>query len=867
MATVTIGTRLTINTGVWHGVGAGAGANTQALVLDTAAEPLLLHTLGARAQRSGNKNGNVQLAVWAHDEATGLPGELLGYTAGFSVGGAATHEYGLAWSKRGQEIGVAGAAIALAAGQQFWRGLQVENNGVEFAVPSGGPSALTYRRQSSGNPPDPFDAGATPTTATVALPAVWGLAETDDAPAVTLTQPPATVASAQPTIAGTVTDTQSGAPSYDRMRSYALEVRQQGQTALIWAPTFAATAAERAAAAFSVVYNGPALAEGGYEVRARATDDAGLAGNWTAWRQFVVENLGEIDVASAAPTGKIEDGVPTGNWTARWTHPLALAADRAWVRVLSGGVAVRETPATGVAVAVASNDFIALTNAQAAVALADDPLPPGAYAWQMRARATDGSVSPWSADVALSVNAPPNQPSAVRPVSGTTQAARPLTDWLLSDPDLDDVLGVGLTSVWEITRPDATIATVETGDVDPATGRGYRQVSSIDAPSNGTYQFRVRGRDTSAVGTTSEYGPWSPPSLFTLVTAPIVAITSPGENAVVATSTPQLAWSITDGQQAHFRVQLYRAGQPAPFFSSGQIPVAIPSATGSYSVPAGWLRPGNLYDADVTIWTAGGVSSTSPRRRFLVQYADAALVPDVTAALFQHPRDLEPTSVVVAWGRTSYPAAQFLGYVVWRRPTADAPDASVPVALVRPPGQTSWADHHAPPNVPLVYAVTQLRRSGADVQSSQPVEVETEVPLTTPVVASLEAGGTRRFPVLWLSRGLGGGFQREEASVETWGSGGKKTLIRSPAGHGARSFALDFTLRTSHGATVGERLADVQAVVEAGDPVSLRTERERAFCRVVPGRRWWRRGASAGLVEVTLELEEIAWSEAVDIAT
>lgn len=871
MAELIIGTKLTAATGQWHGVAATGGVNTQGLVLLAAPEPLFLNALGGFMRRSGGNNSRVQIAAWADD--AGQPGALLGYTGTILVGSAAAvREAPLAWSKRGADLGIAGAAIALEAGQKIWLGVQVEAAGVDIARAAAVATALVYRRQSSGNPPDPFDLGATPTTATVALPALWGVTETNGPPVLTLTGPAATVATAQPVIAGSITDPQSVAPSHDRLRSYALELRQQGQTALIWAPDFTAAAAERAAAAFSRTYDGPVLTEGAYEVRAQATDDAGVPSNWTGWRQFVIANLGSIDVSSAAPTGKLEHGVPTVNWTARWTHPLGLNADRAWVRVLSGVSVVRETATTtpgGVVVNVASNAFVALTNAQAAVALSTNPLPPGVYTWQMQARATDGSLSPWSPAVPLNVNFPPNQPSSLRPVSGTTHAARPLTDWLLSDPDLDDVLGVGLLSIWELTHPDGvTKVTKEVSSVDPVTGRGYYQPLAADMPVNTTtvpYQLRVRGRDASAIGTPSEFGPWSPPTALYLVTAPIVAITAPAENAVVATSTLQLTWTITDGQQVQFRVQLYRAGQPEPFFSSGQIPVAIPASSGAYSVPAGWLKPGNLYDADVTIWTAGGVSSTSPKRRFSVQYADANLVPDVAAALVQHPRDLEPVTVVVTWGPTSYPVSQFGGYVVWRRPTTDDPDEAVPIALVRAPGQLSWADHHAPPNEPLIYAVTQLRRSGSDVQSSQPVEVEIEVPLTVPVIASLESGAGRRFPLLWLNRGLSGGFEREEAAAPTWGSGGKKTLVRSPAGHGARTFSVDFNLKSTHGATVQERLADVRAVVESGDPVSLRTQTEAAFCRVVPSNRYWRRGSVAGTVDVTLQLEEIAWSQAVSL--
>jgi hypothetical protein len=55
-------------------------------------------------------------------------------------------------------------------------------------------------------------------------------------------------------------------------------------------------------------------------------------------------------------------------------------------------------------------------------------------------------------------------------------------------------------------------------------------------------------------------------------------------------------------------------------------------------------------------------------------------------------------------------------------------------------------------------------------------------------------------------------------------------------------------------------------VVESGDLVSLRSEEiGRIFCRIVPRGRYWRRGAAAGMYDITLELEEIAHAEAVSI--
>lgn len=214
MATVDVGIRHTSSSGEWYGVGASSGVNTQALVRLTADQPYFLHRLGARLQRSGANNAQVQLAVWADD--AGLPGALLGYTASFAVGATATTvSRDLAWTQRGVDIGVAAAAVALEAGQKVWLGVQVEGAGVNVSIDPAAPTLTVYRRQTSGNPPNPY--GTSTATTTVKIPALFGEADTDDAPVVTLTGPAATVATAEPVIAGTVADAQSAAPASDRM--------------------------------------------------------------------------------------------------------------------------------------------------------------------------------------------------------------------------------------------------------------------------------------------------------------------------------------------------------------------------------------------------------------------------------------------------------------------------------------------------------------------------------------------------------------------------------------------------------------------------------------------------------------------------
>lgn len=855
-----LGTQILSGTGDWYTLSSGSN-NQIAILLPQPSDSLFLHRLGAW-MRQNSSSPRVQFAVWEQNPSTLLPGKLLGYTKGLLVANtAATYEAPLTWSSVDADTGVAGSGIRLPSGASVFIGAKVLGGAVDIAIPAGAVAQTIYRKTTSGNPTDPF---ANSGTQNVKAPAFYAIGEIDELPVVAITGPATTVSTAAPTLSATITDPNSGAPGQDRLRWYQLEVRAQATTALVWTYESLATPAERAAAAFSVPYNGPALSQITYEWRARAQDDVLTLGDWSAWSAFTVTNLGGIDVSNAGPTGKLESGIVT-TWTARWTHPVPRNAQAAELRVLSDGLVVRTSPTITLSPTVGNNAFITISGTTAVVATAANPLPSGTYTWQMRAQDTAGNWSPWSSDVALSVNFPPNQPSDLRPVSGSTAAARPLLDWLLSDPDLDDVLGGDLISEWEITRPDTSIVTGTTNAVDPATGRGTYQVQATDAPVNGTYQWRVRGRDQSAVSAGTGIGPWSAPALFTIITAPVVAITQPLANAVISTSTPQIAWTVSDGTQVFFRIQLYRAGETTAFYSTGQIPIAA-STSGTFVIPGGWLKNGLVYDADVTIWTAGGIVSTSPRLRFSVSYPAADTLGAVQAALLANRRDFEATSVVVSWGRTNYPQSQFQGYIVWRRPSHDDPDTALPVALILQPGQTTYIDHHPPPNVPLIYGVTQLRKSGADVQSSAIVEVQTEVPMTTPVLASVLSGGDVRLAIAWLSTGLSYGFASDDATVKTWGNAGAPSYLRTPEGWGQDSASLSFTLKTDSRGELHEHVDDLKALVKSGHPLCLRTETDRIFCRIRRGGQYLRRGG-VGTMEASLEVEEIAWNEAIAIAT
>jgi hypothetical protein len=832
----------------------------------TVSAPVFLHTLGARMRRGGSNNASVYFAVWQAD-TIGLPGVRLGYTGVVSVTASSSStgqvaQQPIVASVADAVTGQVGSAIRLLPGIVYYYGFLVRNNSVDVGVIAG--TATNYNRSNSTNTPsDPFNTGTPATPASPSIPILWGLAETDAPLTVTLTGPASTISTVTPAITGTVSQTDSGTPYFDRLYQYQVEVRDALTTGQLWSSVVTATTAERASNAFSVVYAGTALAPGGqYEVHARASGDLGVWGSYTAYRPFTVGAVGAVDVSTPTPSGKLTSGV-VSSFVGKWTHPSGTAMAKADVRILVNGIVVRTSETlqpTGITKSAANNATFTLSTSEHGLTPAGDPLPGGAYTYQLRGRDTGGGITPWSAQAPFTVNTPPNQPSNLRPVSGVTLTARPRLLWDGSDPDADDIFGGTVVSYVEITWPDTTVHTYgPLSSVDPGSGSGYLDLTTTHVPNDGVYQWRVRLNDGNG------YGPFSPPTIFTLIAAPILTITAPADNATVTTSTPSITFSIASSTIASYTVQFYRPGAISPFFDSGSIPVSPPATSQTFQPAPGWLENGQLYDVQVISVTPVNVTSISQKRRFRVSYPTAPGLTAVDAALQANLRDWEPTSVVVVWGQTSLPQNEFGGYVLWRRESSQTAAEAVPIRLMPNAGQTSFVDHHPPPNASLIYSVSQLRIVTGDTRASVPVEVQIDTTLTVPVLVSLENGATLRAPVAWLNTGLSMGFKRADTTIETWGSHGAPLWVRNPANYGAESYSLRFTLRSDSHGTLHQHLAAWLAMVKSGDPFSFRTEMARTFVRIVSSGQWASRGSTPGTYQISLSLEEIYYQEAADI--
>jgi len=388
-------------------------------------------------------------------------------------------------------------------------------------------------------------------------------------------------------------------------------------------------------------------------------------------------------------------------------------------------------------------------------------------------------------------------------------------------------------------------------------GHGLRwQVAGTAAlmPAAGSYEWWVesmfpgQGEYYRAALSARGLVTWTPPAT--------VAVSSPVENTAVATVRPDVTWTVSGGTQVRWSARLYDAG-------SGELLRQTPMVGGplaTWRVPISWgLRNGSRYGLEIEVDAGGNAGGVSPRRTFRVEYGPPATVGNVAVIAAALPTDVETSTARLTWSQTALPPAEFAGYVVRR---SWGGDPEVTVAHITNPGQLQFWDTACPVNVPVTWRVSQLRVYNAVVTESSGGTVTATIPLSVPTLSSVYDGYTRRIAAMWTADGVGGSFVRPETGVVTWGSGGRPTLVSTPASYGSSTMSVRITLRTDQFATLKQRAEAIQDLVESGDPVVWRGEWERYFCRIAS---WsWERGG-VGQRIVNLELEEIAFEEGIEI--
>lgn len=824
----TIGTKLTAASGAWHVV----AVNEQRALGDPAwiaPSAGWITRLGVWARDTSNiQDGRLYLAVWAVTGA-GEPGTLLGRTGPIpvSIANAGASAEGAIVSSHASQGGPL-TAIRVTAGQALRPGFRVDSRFVEIAAPTGSVNLTHHRRVvASGYPTDPFLPAATVTEPAAGI---WFEFIPDTAPNVPTGQLPAAGAAVNPltpTLEAAFTDDDTAAPTSDKIREYQIEVRDATTLADLWsgpAATFAASASERTAARFSRVYAGTALTGGRViQVRERVADDPLLYSAWAAWRTVTINALGQVDVSTSSPNGKVETDPALIVWGAKWHHPQGYSTDRVQVRILESGVVLKLGAEVTKAIASSAlpGTAFTITAAEAGIGKLD----PDAYTYQVRGRAvTGGQWSPWSAERVFSVNAPPTVPVNLQPPSGAASTTRPLLEFESADPDADDVEGVDVVWNVEITTPGGVTTVYQTAVYDAARGVASLQTTSTHLATTGVYTWRARGHDVSA-GTLGASA-WSPSQTFTYTTGPVATITSPANGATVTTSTPTIAFTVSGGTMASFLARLYVKDATRVLYESAR----VVSGTGLWTVPAGVLKNNTAYDAAIVARDTLNNDGASLRQAFTVAYTAPVAPPSVNATPYQNAGDPEPTSMLLTWGPGSYPPGEHAGWRIYRRAAGDPVEDATLVRRIESVVQTRWLDHHAPMDGPQTWGVTQLRRVGLETLESPPVEITAELDFRGIALAAVTDGGSRRAVLYWeagTSRAtLAAAWEDDDDTVVTWGSDGLGVPLRRTGVTPEKRSYSGVLLRSDAWGDADAHRDTLVALKQRKDILSVRSRRE-----------------------------------------
>ena len=749
----------------------------------------------------------------------GSPGERLGHSAGQNISGTMTSASGgtnveSSVYVTSRVFSPSNLAIRVEAGRLYRFGIRSQTANLGVAVYSGaGADATHWRRQiTSGYPADPFGHTSTGQHGKLAVYVVWTENSAPSAPGSLVPVAGASLNTTTPTFEGTFADADI-TPHGDQLREYQLELRQVGQTALLWQSTYTASSTEITAKKFTRLYGGSALSTGtSYEWRARVADATLTYGAWSAWTGFAVNAAGVA--TPTTPTGEIASGASIA-WVASWTHPTAVSTDRVQVRVLQGATVVKL--GAEVTKTVASGAAFTVTAAEAGIGT----LVVGTnYTWQVRGRATPAGLwSPWSAALAFYINAAPNTPTALQPPSGAASTARPLLEFRATDVD-DDV--AGLTAELRIKGSDGSVLFTRVPAYNATLGVWQYQTTSTDYASFGTFKWDARAFD----GTT--HSAYSAEQTFVYASGPAVTYVLPTANQAIATSTPAITWTAI-ANQTKYRVLIYYSDSPYLVYDSG----TITSTATDHTIPSGRLINTGYYDVVVSLTDATNVTGSGLRQPFNVAYPVPDPLISVVASAVRAPGDVDLANTLLSWGATTYAPGAFAGYIIRRWPTGLPEQATAPLRTLTGVSQTTWTDFHAPPGVDLTYGVSQLIRIGADTAESAMVEASVTLVLTTVIVASVKDPHGKRAVLRWSPGSRGGTIDANASTYETWGSGGKPEVVYGPGGK--RVVDASFTVITDEYQSARAHLEAIEGLARAAATdlasgvVSYRDERERLF--------------------------------------
>jgi hypothetical protein len=477
------------------------------------------HTMYLNAGKLSGSSPTGKLAIAATDGSS-HPSTRMAYTGTITFSGTATSgtdapQVSAAIASVNSTYGPTNAAVMLKAGKVYALGFAVTVNTLLFAmIQASNPNNhyadnyFYYRSVSSTTPSDPIGYTSTSYEGTLAIAIGY---DPNVAPGIPSSRTPlGTITTLNPDMTSIFSDGNSSRG--DRVKQVAIQVRPVGSSTLKVDGTYSATPAEQSSGNLLISYSalgGQALVAGTqYECRMRHSDLHDAWSSWSDWtnQRFTV-NAGGVVGTPSSPTGKQTSSTP-GPFTASWSHASALSTNAVEVRILQGGTPVKTMTAM-LAQTVANGGSISLTWAQTGFT---GSLTNGVYyQYQIRGRDTTGLVSDWSPAQSFNVNAYPNKPSPVSPLTANAPfTTAPKITVKTLDPDGDPItVSLRITTAADILlQTRAMVLRAGTADTwDYQTLFGVSEVQRLSKTSGtitgGSLTLTIAATSLGAGGTTA----------------------------------------------------------------------------------------------------------------------------------------------------------------------------------------------------------------------------------------------------------------------------------------------------------------------------------------------------------------------------
>lgn len=507
-----------------------------------------------------------------------------------------------------------------------------------------------------------------------------------------------------PTMIGQFTDVDS----FSTFAAAQIQVRRVSDSLAFWdSGQLPTTVAEQAAKQFSRTYAGTALVNAtAYEWRCRVEDDGGLWSNYTSWTAFTPA-LHPNPPTALTPSGLANTLTPAISGT--YNQGSGGTEDFFQYEIKQGTITIYQSG--DVAADIATGQAYGTNNPS------DTPATPPALAWgtqyYIRARSKDNAAaySDWSAWQTFNTNAAPTTPTNLSPAANsTTGDTTPRISWTHNDADSDAQTAVDIELRDVLT--DTVVGTYSPKTLAQATL--FHDVTDVltDTPAT-QYKYRVRTKGLAGPG----YGPWSAWIVFTVTTAPVVAVTSPAAGATITAPALAVTWTFSGGSgtEQDWRVYIYGSDGITVLHDSG-----VTAGIGlTYTLPVGVLENIGAYFVRVVVRDTLSQSADSGLIAFSTAWTPPATLTGLVLTVVNTPPGALPYDYL-NWDESGVSVSDFISYYVYRKLSSDS--AWTQIAQINDRAITYYQDYLVGGGVSWDYAVTQVEDiSGENVESDKAI--------------------------------------------------------------------------------------------------------------------------------------------------